>query len=51
MVEEKKLLSRTARLGVEEPSDLLFIVPKSLDDFSRRSRISLMEQVIEVFLN
>lgn len=44
MVEEKKLLSRTARLGVEEPSDLLFIVPKSLDDFSRRSRISLMEQ-------
>lgn len=44
MVEEKKLLSRTARLGVEEPSDLLFIVPKSLDDFSKRSRISLMEQ-------
>lgn len=44
MVDEKKLLSRTARLHVEEPSDLLFIVPKSLDDFSRRSRISLMEQ-------
>lgn len=44
MIEEKKLLSRTARLGVEEPSDLLFIVPKSIDDYTSRSRISLMEQ-------
>lgn len=44
MTEEKKLLSRTKRLDVEEPSDLLFVVPKSLDDFSQRNRISHMEQ-------
>ena len=41
-MDEKKLLSRTARLGIEKPSDLLFLVPKSINDFSRRSRISHM---------
>lgn len=34
MVDTKKLLQRTARLGVEEPEDLLFLMPKDIDDYS-----------------
>lgn len=39
----KKLISRTARLGVEAPTDLLFLLPLRVSDYTRQKKISDIE--------
>lgn len=39
----KKLISRTARLGVEAPTDLLFLLPLRVSDYTRQNKISDIE--------